>query len=150
MHHIAVDRLDQPNASVELSRHGVHETIVDMHFDLDLLILGEEPRQKIRQHERHGDTRNGKSAAARDLANESGTNFYVDDWTRLHYTFFRSIQLQKTMMFVILSLVIAVAVPVVENKSGVPISALEALAKWRDENRPADLQWDSSSPPLTP
>lgn len=48
-------------------------------------------------------------AAARDLANESGTNFYVDDWTRLHYTFFRSIQLQKTMMFVILSLVIAVA-----------------------------------------
>lgn len=48
-------------------------------------------------------------AAARDLANESGANFYVDDWTRLHYTFFRSIQLQKTMMFVILSLVIAVA-----------------------------------------
>jgi lipoprotein-releasing system permease protein len=48
-------------------------------------------------------------AAARDLANESGENFYVDDWTRLHYTFFRSIQLQKTMMFVILSLVIAVA-----------------------------------------
>jgi lipoprotein-releasing system permease protein len=48
-------------------------------------------------------------AAARDLANESGVNFYVDDWTRLHFTFFRSIQLQKTMMFVILSLVIAVA-----------------------------------------
>jgi lipoprotein-releasing system permease protein len=48
-------------------------------------------------------------AAARELANDSGTNFYVDDWTRLHYTFFRSIRLQKTMMFVILSLVIAVA-----------------------------------------
>lgn len=49
------------------------------------------------------------SAAARELANERGTNFYIDDWTRLHYTFFRSIQLQKSMMFVILSLVIAVA-----------------------------------------
>jgi lipoprotein-releasing system permease protein len=47
--------------------------------------------------------------AARDLADESGVNYYIDDWTRLHYTFFRSIQLQKTMMFVILSLVIAVA-----------------------------------------
>jgi lipoprotein-releasing system permease protein len=49
------------------------------------------------------------STAARELANERGTNFYIDDWTRLHYTFFRSIQLQKSMMFVILSLVIAVA-----------------------------------------
>jgi lipoprotein-releasing system permease protein len=48
-------------------------------------------------------------AAAKELADERGSNFYVDDWTRLHYTFFRSIQLQKTMMFVILSLVIAVA-----------------------------------------
>ena len=47
--------------------------------------------------------------AAKQLADERGTNFYIDDWTRLHYTFFRSIQLQKSMMFVILSLVIAVA-----------------------------------------
>jgi lipoprotein-releasing system permease protein len=49
------------------------------------------------------------TATARALANEVGTNFYIDDWTRLHYTYFRSIQLQKTIMFVILSLVIAVA-----------------------------------------
>jgi lipoprotein-releasing system permease protein len=48
-------------------------------------------------------------AAAKELANELGIDLYVDDWTRLHYTFFRSIQLQKSMMFVILSLVIAVA-----------------------------------------
>jgi lipoprotein-releasing system permease protein len=49
-------------------------------------------------------------AAARQLVDEDfGTNYYFDDWTRGHYTFFRSIQLQKTMMFVILSLVIAVA-----------------------------------------
>jgi lipoprotein-releasing system permease protein len=47
--------------------------------------------------------------AARSLYDERGINFYYDDWTRLHYTFFRSIQLQKSMMFVILSLVIAVA-----------------------------------------
>jgi lipoprotein-releasing system permease protein len=46
---------------------------------------------------------------AKQLANELGVNFYVDDWTRLHYTYFRSIQLQKNIMFVILSLVIAVA-----------------------------------------
>ncbi len=46
---------------------------------------------------------------ARLLANELGKNFYIDDWTRQHYNYFRSIQLQKSIMFVILSLVIAVA-----------------------------------------
>ncbi len=49
-------------------------------------------------------------AAARELvAKGLAENYYVDDWTNAHATFFRSIQLQKTMMFVILSLVIAVA-----------------------------------------
>jgi lipoprotein-releasing system permease protein len=48
-------------------------------------------------------------AAARELANEHGEDLSIEDWTRLHSTFFRSIQLQKSMMFVILSLVIAVA-----------------------------------------
>ncbi len=48
-------------------------------------------------------------AAARALVDEQAEKFYVDDWTRQHYTYFRSIQLQKTIMFVILSLVIAVA-----------------------------------------
>jgi lipoprotein-releasing system permease protein len=48
-------------------------------------------------------------AAGRELANAVGEDLAVDDWTRVHYTFFRSIQLQKSMMFVILSLVIAVA-----------------------------------------
>ena len=46
---------------------------------------------------------------ATELANEKGSNFYVDDWTRQHAIYFRSIQLQKSIMFVILSLVIAVA-----------------------------------------
>ena len=49
------------------------------------------------------------TAAAQELSNELGGRFYVDDWTRQHYTYFRSIQLQKSIMFVILSLVIAVA-----------------------------------------
>jgi lipoprotein-releasing system permease protein len=48
-------------------------------------------------------------AAAKELANERGEDLSIDDWTQLHSTFFRSIQLQKSMMFVILSLVIAVA-----------------------------------------
>ena len=49
-------------------------------------------------------------AAAVQLVNAGlGNNYRIDDWTSLHYTFFRSIQLQKTLMFVILSLVIAVA-----------------------------------------
>jgi lipoprotein-releasing system permease protein len=49
-------------------------------------------------------------AAARELIDEGfASNYLIDDWTRVHSTFFRSIQLQKTMMFVILSLVIAVA-----------------------------------------
>jgi lipoprotein-releasing system permease protein len=49
------------------------------------------------------------TVTAKQLANELGVNFYIDDWTRLHFTYFRSIQLQKNIMFVILSLVIAVA-----------------------------------------
>jgi lipoprotein-releasing system permease protein len=55
------------------------------------------------------DAREIAMTTAKALANETGVNYYVDDWTRLHYTYFRSIQLQKTIMFVILSLVIAVA-----------------------------------------
>ena len=43
------------------------------------------------------------------LARERGVNFYIDDWTRQHVNILRSIQLTKTIMFVILSLVIGVA-----------------------------------------
>ena len=38
-----------------------------------------------------------------------GDGFYVSDWTRKHANFFRSIQTTKTMMFVILSMIVAVA-----------------------------------------
>ncbi len=47
---------------------------------------------------------------ARMLAIDLGGGFYIDDWTRQQSNFFRSIQLTKSIMFVILSMVIAVAV----------------------------------------
>jgi len=47
---------------------------------------------------------------ARTLAIDLGGGFYIDDWTRQHSNFFRSIQLTKSIMFVILSMIIAVAV----------------------------------------
>jgi lipoprotein-releasing system permease protein len=55
------------------------------------------------------DAREVAERVAQSWYDESGENLYYDNWTRQHYTFFRSIQLQKQMMFVILSLVIAVA-----------------------------------------
>ena len=49
-------------------------------------------------------------SAARQLVAEGfAPNYIWDVWTNVHSTFFRSIQLQKTMLFVILSLVVAVA-----------------------------------------
>jgi len=45
----------------------------------------------------------------RELAMQIGGGFYISDWTRNHASFFRSIQVSKTMMFMILILVVAVA-----------------------------------------
>ncbi|HEY6644905.1 lipoprotein-releasing ABC transporter permease subunit [Povalibacter sp.] len=45
----------------------------------------------------------------RDLATSLGGGYYIDDWTRKHANFFRAIQLTKSVMFVILLLVVAVA-----------------------------------------
>jgi len=45
----------------------------------------------------------------REIAMDYGGGVYIDDWTRRHANFFRSIQLTKTIMFVILLLVVAVA-----------------------------------------
>ena len=39
----------------------------------------------------------------------SAAAIYVSDWTRNHANFFRSIQMTKSMLFVILSLIVAVA-----------------------------------------
>jgi lipoprotein-releasing system permease protein len=45
----------------------------------------------------------------RDLALKLGGGYYVSDWTRVHANFFRSIEITKSMLFVILLLVVAVA-----------------------------------------
>ena len=46
---------------------------------------------------------------ARDLADEMGSYYRVRDWSRDHANFFRAIKMEKTVMFVILSLIVAVA-----------------------------------------
>ncbi len=45
----------------------------------------------------------------RALAEAQGGGYYVSDWTRNHANFFRSIELTKSMLFLILLLVVAVA-----------------------------------------
>lgn len=45
----------------------------------------------------------------RDLALGLGGGFFVSDWTRQHASFFESIQMTKGLMFVILSMIVAVA-----------------------------------------
>ncbi len=45
----------------------------------------------------------------RALATAWGGGFYVEDWTGRHVNFFRSIEITKRILFVILSLVVAVA-----------------------------------------
>jgi lipoprotein-releasing system permease protein len=45
----------------------------------------------------------------RELALSLGGGYYIDDWTRQHANFFRSIQLAKSTLFLILLLVVAVA-----------------------------------------
>ena len=46
---------------------------------------------------------------ARSLADEMAGVYRVRDWTRDHENFFRSLKMEKTIMFVLLSLVIAIA-----------------------------------------
>lgn len=43
------------------------------------------------------------------IADNSGSDYWVLDWTRRNENFFKAIQLQKTMMFFLLGLIIAVA-----------------------------------------
>jgi len=45
----------------------------------------------------------------REIMQRLGPNFYVSDWTRSHANFFRAVQIEKTMMFIILTLIVAVA-----------------------------------------
>jgi lipoprotein-releasing system permease protein len=45
----------------------------------------------------------------RDLAVSLGGGYFISDWTRVHSNLFRSIEITKSMLFVILLLVVAVA-----------------------------------------
>ena len=46
---------------------------------------------------------------ARELARQVGNDLRVEDWTRQHANFFRAVQTEKRVMFVILTLIVAVA-----------------------------------------
>ena len=48
-------------------------------------------------------------AIARQLAGSLDTAAFISDWTRSHANFFRAVQIEKNMMFIILSLIVAVA-----------------------------------------
>jgi len=44
-----------------------------------------------------------------DLRQRLGLEFWVSDWTLRHSNYFRAVQTEKTVMFIILSLIVAVA-----------------------------------------
>jgi lipoprotein-releasing system permease protein len=46
---------------------------------------------------------------ARELASQIDDDIYVTDWTRSHANFFRAVQIEKRVMFIILLLIVAVA-----------------------------------------
>jgi lipoprotein-releasing system permease protein len=46
---------------------------------------------------------------ARDLITHLRGDLFVSDWTRSHANYFRAVQIEKTMMFIILLLIVAVA-----------------------------------------
>jgi lipoprotein-releasing system permease protein len=46
---------------------------------------------------------------ARDLVQQLGPEFYASDWTRSHANFFRAVEIEKRVMFLILTLIVAVA-----------------------------------------
>ncbi|MDQ2068264.1 lipoprotein-releasing ABC transporter permease subunit [Natronospira bacteriovora] len=48
-------------------------------------------------------------AVARDIAASLGRGHFVRDWTRQHANFFAALQIEKTVMFIILFLIVAVA-----------------------------------------
>ncbi|MBV5345690.1 MAG: lipoprotein-releasing system transmembrane subunit LolC, partial [Rhodoferax sp.] len=46
---------------------------------------------------------------ASELASRIDADAFISDWTRSHANFFRAVQIEKNMMFIILSLIVAVA-----------------------------------------
>lgn len=80
---------------------------------------------------------------ARELARGLGGRFWVRDWTAYHANFFRAIKTEKTVMFIILTLIVAVAafnivsalVMVVTDKKA-DIAILRTLG-----SSPASIMW---------
>ncbi|HEX9184832.1 MAG TPA: lipoprotein-releasing ABC transporter permease subunit [Burkholderiales bacterium] len=48
-------------------------------------------------------------AVARELTATLGNDVYASDWTRSHANFFRAVEIEKRVMFIILTLIVAVA-----------------------------------------
>jgi lipoprotein-releasing system permease protein len=48
-------------------------------------------------------------AVSRDLMHQLGGEYWVSDWTREHVNFFRAVRMEKTIMFIIMLLIVAVA-----------------------------------------
>ena len=46
---------------------------------------------------------------ARELLMKLGQDYYASDWTRSHANFFRAVEIEKRVMFIILTLIVAVA-----------------------------------------
>lgn len=88
------------------------------HFEYDsgLALVNLEDAQKLF---RFGDAVSGvrlklkdlfqSMAVARELARQLSPDLYLSDWTMQHANFFRAVQIEKRMMFLIVFLIIAVA-----------------------------------------
>ncbi len=48
-------------------------------------------------------------AVARELRSDIGLDYYITDWTRQNANYFLAVKMEKTMMFIILSMIVAVA-----------------------------------------
>jgi lipoprotein-releasing system permease protein len=85
-------------------------------YDSGLALVALEDAQRLYQY---GDQVSGvrlklddlfaSREVARDLVNAVGRDLYVSDWTRSHANFFRAVQIEKNVMFIILLLIVAVA-----------------------------------------
>jgi len=85
-------------------------------FDSGLALVHLEDAQKLYQM---GDAVSGvrlrlddlfaSRSVARDLMSKLDSSFFATDWTRSHANFFRAVEIEKRVMFIILLLIVAVA-----------------------------------------
>ena len=85
-------------------------------YDAGLALIALEDAQRLF---RFGDSVSGvrlklkdlfeAGAVARDLTRSLGPEVYASDWTMHHANFFRAVQIEKRMMFIVIILIIAVA-----------------------------------------